>query len=275
MVLIRRILASLTIIVALTYPMSARVFPYPAVPDDMRTPADRATYLITHFWENANFSDPQEIEQGFVDFISVFPYAYTIGRPVAMSNLVRLSGASAEVLSLAEDYLYTPSSPVYNEEYFIYYLKALLGSGLLTDEQKVRPTYLLEEASLNRRGFPANDFTYTRPDGSTSTLYESLPSEGENMLLFFYDPTCDVCHHFMRKLEQSGCNLPVLAIYPDEDEEAWRNGLPEVPGRWRVGMADITGLYSIREFPSVYILSSEGKVIRKNISENDLPLSGK
>lgn len=275
MVLTRRFMASILIALSAALGMSAREFPYPSIPAELRTPTERASYLITHFWEKADFSDSREIEQGFADFISVFPPADSLARADAMRRLVEISGASAEVSSLVEDYLYTPASPVYNEEYFILFLNALLESELLTEEMKVRPAFLLEEASLNREGYPANDFTYTLPDGTVSTLYESLPADGESMLLFFYDPTCDVCHHFMRRLEESGCDMPVLAIYPDEDEAEWRNGLAELPRAWRVGMADITGLYSIREFPSVYILSADGRVIRKNISESDLPLSGK
>lgn len=274
MVLIRKIIISLLFIVSLVGTTEAKDFPYPEIPADLRTPVERASYLITHFWDNADFSDMETIEQGFADFISVFPPADSTARAQAMRELVRASGASSEVAALVEDYLYTPASPVYDEEYFILFLNAQLESDLLSDEAKVRPALLLDEAMLNRVGAKAADFHYIMSDGTESTLYESLPEGEKPMLLFFYDPTCDVCHKFMELLTAEEADIPVLAIYPDDDADTWREHIEDMPSTWRVGMADVFGLYSIREFPTVYVLSSDGRVIRKNISESDLPLSG-
>lgn len=180
-------------------PQAVAQFPYPEIPAELRTPSDRASYLIKHFWEKADFSNMPQVEQGFADFISVFAPADSSARREAMRNLVEASSASDKIPVLVEDYLYTPASPVYNEEYFILYLEEALASAKISEAEKVRMRYLLSEAMLNRVGRQATDFEFTLPDGSTRTLYSMLPASGELMLIF-YDPTCDTCHKVMDKL---------------------------------------------------------------------------
>ena len=52
-------------------------FPYPALPDSLRSVEQRAAYLSEHYWDNFNFSDTLELankemaEQGFVNFIDI------------------------------------------------------------------------------------------------------------------------------------------------------------------------------------------------------------
>ena len=52
-------------------------FPYPALPDALRSVEQRATYLIEHYLDNYQFADTtllkyEEItEQGFVNFIDI------------------------------------------------------------------------------------------------------------------------------------------------------------------------------------------------------------
>lgn len=52
-------------------------FPYPAIPDTLRSVEQRAGYLSEHYWDNYNFADTlllkskEVTEQGFVNFINI------------------------------------------------------------------------------------------------------------------------------------------------------------------------------------------------------------
>ncbi len=52
-------------------------FPYPALPDTLRSVEQRATYLSEHYWDNYQFADTTQLkneeitEQGFVNFIDI------------------------------------------------------------------------------------------------------------------------------------------------------------------------------------------------------------
>ena len=52
-------------------------FPYPAIPDTLRSVEQRAGYLSEHYWDNYNFADTlllkskEVTEQGFINFIDI------------------------------------------------------------------------------------------------------------------------------------------------------------------------------------------------------------
>ncbi|MDY4644384.1 DUF5106 domain-containing protein, partial [Prevotella sp.] len=54
-------------------------FPYPTVPDTLRTAETRALYVMEHYWDRFNFADttlihrPETTEQGFANFIDLLP----------------------------------------------------------------------------------------------------------------------------------------------------------------------------------------------------------
>lgn len=53
----------------------------PTVPDSLRTPAERADYILLHFWDAMEWGDSAVVrdgawmEQTFVNFASLIPYA--------------------------------------------------------------------------------------------------------------------------------------------------------------------------------------------------------
>lgn len=261
------------------------IFPYPAVPDTLVTPTSRANYLITRFWDNINFHtdiDSRQkmmIEQGFADFISVFAPADTTARRIAMENLVRLSHTtetSANIMDeIAENYLYIPESPVYNEEYFILYLNALLSDGNLDTDSRIRPLFLLSEASKNRTGTKAADFDIILRDGKQSNMLR-LASQTTRTALIFVDPDCETCimtietlnnDELINRLISEG-SLNILAVYGGGDETKWEHAKHEYPANWIAGHSLTDGLtddiYAVSTFPSIYLLTSDGTILLKN-----------
>ncbi len=290
---IKKIISTILSAVALSIPAIAyadsasedTMFPYPAVPDTLVTPASRANYLITRFWDNINFHtdidsrQKMTLEQGFADFISVFAPADTAARRIAMENLVRLShttGTSADIMDeIAENYLYIPESPVYNEEYFIIYLNALLSAGNLDADNRIRPLFLLGEASKNRTGTKAADFDIRLRDGKQSNMLQ-LASETERTAMIFVDPDCETCIMTVETLHNdklinrliSESRLNILAVYSGGDETKWEHARHEYPANWIAGYSLTDGLtdniYAVSTFPSIYLLAPDGTILLKN-----------
>ena len=259
-------------------------FPYPDVPGNLVTPQDRASYLIRHFWDNVDFADSIDdarmamLEQGFADFISVFGPAEADARREAMQTLVRSSRssrASADVMDgLAESYLYSPESPVYDEEYFILYLDALLQPGVLDDVESVRPRFLLDEASRNRVGAEAADFALVTSSGERSL--GEICSRTPYTLLIFVDPECETCAETVAEIDTdpvisslvSDGTLGIVGVYGGDDDALWESSGGHYPGNWTVGKTirrDVTdGLYAVATYPTLYLLDSKGIVVQKN-----------
>lgn len=69
--------------------------------------------------------------------------------------------------------------------------------------------------------------------------------------------------------------LKIVAIYPDEDLEAWRKHLKEIPAEWINGYdADLTmrkeESYDLRAIPSLYLLDKDKKVLLKDCASVDM-----
>ena len=60
----------------------------------------------------------------------------------------------------------------------------------------------------------------------------------------------------------------MLAIYPDEDAEAWREHLPQMPAGWTVGHAPMekggTAAYDLPGIPALYLLGRDKRVLVKD-----------
>ncbi|MCD8263179.1 MAG: DUF5106 domain-containing protein [Tannerellaceae bacterium] len=177
---------------------------------------------------------------------------------------------------LYEKYLYEPNSPFLNEEYFIPALEVMVNSGLLDNTAKIRPAYLLELASRNRVNHPATDFVYTLANGQTGNLYGI---KADYTLLYFYNPDCHACREVSDELKASSLvtgmtnkgQLKVLAVYPDQELEAWRNHLSEYPANWinsydgEMIIKD-EEIYDLKAIPTLYLLDKDKKVILKDLT---------
>lgn len=263
-----------------------------AVPPVMMTdPQERADYLVTHFWDKFNFRDtmychaPDITERAFVDFIALFPHTSSFSRISEGVNKL-LDAAEVENVmytyfcSKAEHYLYDPNSPMRNDEYLIPFLEHIVNSSKVMDVYKIRPRYQLDLACRNRIGSKAENFTYTLASGKTGDLYGI---SAKYLLLMFYDPDCAQCQRTTEMLKNSTAltagissgNVKVLAVYPDEDLEAWRKHIKDIPSAWVNGYNKSLSvknkeIYDVKARPTLYLLDKDKKVIFKDTSTGNI-----
>ena len=259
--------------------------PLPQVPAILQKPADRANYIITHFWDAMDFQDTLRsynrdfMEQNFSNFISVFPYADEQAQRTAVKTLLDMAekDSSAYVLlrDIAEKYLYNPNSPMLSEDYYIFFLEGFVNSAVLGEYGTLRLRRQLDAARKNRPGMTAADFTYVTRDGNNNTLYKT-DADGD-LLLIFYDPDCEHCKEIMGELQASQAlsnimasgKLKVLAVYSGEDYDLWKRTAPSLPDSWMVGYESgalqESGAYVLRAMPTLYLLDHSKKVILKDV----------
>ena len=264
--------------------------PLPNVPTALRNIADRANYIITHFWDAMDFSDTLRshdrifMEQNFSNFISVFPHADEQAQRTAVGTLLDKAEAdsAAYVLlrDIAEKYLYEQNSPMLSEDYYILFLERLVDSSLLGEYGTHRLRRQLEAARKNRPGMVAADFAYMTRDGSGATLHKTS-TEG-NLLLIFYDPDCEHCKEVMDDLQANKTladaiasgGIKVLAIYSGEDRSLWERTAASLPADWTVGYESGElqeyGLYVLRTMPTLYLLDRNKKVLLKDVLPTQL-----
>lgn len=268
-------------------------FPYPEIPMVLTTPEDRKAYLLTHYWERFDFADTTLVanrditEQGFVDFIALLADGQTTEELAreSMENwcggFVPQAQARRTMAGLADDYLYNPNSPFYNEGLYGVYLQAMLTTLPAGDVQAETMTFRLTLLSRNQVGAQAENFTYYLPDGTRRSL-ASTPVKGNRLLVVFYDPECVSCHEMIETLKRDHAlaeavrtgKVCVLAIYTEGNETVWRETLADMPHGWTVGTdresIKAGALYDLRAMPSLYLLDGRKRVVLKDASLREL-----
>jgi hypothetical protein len=257
------------------------------ISERLTTPSQRADYLVTHYWDNFDFSDtayvhlPEITEQAFVGYINIF--SHTEVAKVETSITAMLNRAIKEdntgtmfryLLSLYKDYLYDPNSPMRNEEYYIPVTSYILESGFGDDVLKSRTSFDRSMMLRNRKGDTASDIIYTLANGNTGRLYKLAD---DYTILFFYNPDCPACKETIMQLNDSPLingmlssgELAILALYPDADIALWKEYRASMPLSWiNAYDKDQTirnkGIYDLKAIPCLYLLDRNKKVLFKD-----------
>lgn len=261
----------------------------PAVPASLKEPAQRAKYVLDHFWDAMDFRDTLRshnrafMEQSLVNFISLFPHADEAALPFAIDGLWQKAVVDSEACALlgelAEQYLADRESPMRSEAHYVLFLESYLRLPGLSEVSRVRPAFQLEEALKNRPGTVAADFAYVDRAGQRQTLHGQSASR---LLLVFYNPDCDHCVETLQWLQENEPiqsllkkrELAILALYTEDNQALWDETKSSLPQNWLVGMdADNIvgqGLYAFPAMPVMYLLGADKTVLLKDPTQEQL-----
>ncbi len=261
-------------------------FTVPA-PPAMLDRSEQLDYLRYHYWDRFRFTDTAALRQ--VDSVRLLRQfgqfaALAAERPLdraPMDTLMRRASASQPMFELfvwmAEEVLHDPNSSLRSDELFIPVLEAQLTAPWYDEYDRIGPAYTLRLAQQNRLGQRANDLRYTTADGRSSTLYAI---DAEFTLIFFNNPDCAMCKELREQISSSpylsqlidAGRMKVLALYPDEDLDAWQRYRSEIPASW-INAYDAgcvlreTEAYAINAIPSLYLLDCNKRVLVKDSTE--------
>lgn len=284
---------------------TARQFTSVTVPAQFQTPTERAEWLALHYWDQFNFTDTTDIrgtqffEQALSDYLYILRHASperqaegleallrkaeTGYRPNGIANALQPALQKAflnRLDELLEEYLAFSYSPMQDNEMYIAVLEYITQSDSWSEEEKIRPSILLELCLKNRKGTPAADFDYVLADDTKGHLY-ALSSP--YLILFFYDPECAHCRQLIDQMKHSSVlnealekhQLRLLTIYPYADTTAWRTGLANLPTAWincyNPASAILSDeLYELKITPALYLLDSQKKVLVREGSLSEI-----
>lgn len=267
--------------------MKEASFPFPEIPAMLTQPEERKAYLLEHYWDRFNFADTTLVnnrevtEQGFVNQISLLADGATPEKVIReslknwCSRFMPEAQARQVMMQLADDYLYNPNSPFYNEGLYGVYLETMLEVLPEEDARRSSFDFKLRLLRRNKVGDKATDFSYYLPDGQKKSLV-ATSTRGNRLLLVFYDPECDSCHEVLREMTADASlaeavkagRVTVLAVYTEGNQEAWRKGLADMPEGWIIGTdrqkVKEEALYDLKAMPSLYLLDGQKRVLLKD-----------
>lgn len=146
-------------------------------------------------------------------------------------------------------------------------LRAALATGSLSQSQTATAEYFLHDVcEKNAPGTVATDFRFATPEASENRLLSFRP--GEPLLMLLYDPNCAHCREVIAELSEIADLPTVLAVCIESSPKLWEQTRDDLPAEW-IKAYDRSGilsedLYSIRQFPSIYLLDGNRQVILKN-----------
>lgn len=282
----KNVMLLVAILITACSPVFAQVreLPLPVVPDSIRVPADRAGYVMSHFWDSMDFSDSAIIaddafmEQNFVNYLSLIPHADNDKLPDIINDFLHKAEENRDayeiIYRLAGVYLNNLDSPMRDEGAYIIFLNHAVGSSQLGEAEKERARFRLEMAMKNRPGDPAPDFRLVTREGKETSLTESL-RDGINIVLF-YDPDCNHCADVISAIAADAAlgKANILAVDSEDDRQLWQQTAGLLPDSWTVGFAldaiQDDEVYVFPEMPSIYVIDSKGVIILKEATVADI-----
>ena len=248
-------------------------FPYPAIPDTLRSVEQRAGYLSEHYWDNYNFADTlllkskEVTEQGFVNFIDILNRFNldNASKGVAQKGITRkditqkgiacftqkaFSNAAAKERfeNLIEHYFEDQLSPVRNDRGNLKFLEEMKNSPCFDETEKERIAFKIKTTNKNLPGDIAINFKFKDESGKEHQLSDY---KGQKVILYFYDPDCENCHEVSAWLKQQTipADIKVLKMIADNH---------------------ISYMYSLKNMPTIFLLDKENKVILKDCTAQEL-----
>ena len=263
-------------------------FPYPAIPDTLRSVERRAGYLSEHYWDNYNFADTlllkskEVTEQGFVNFIDILnrfnldnASKGVAHKDIAQKGITRkditqqgiaqkditqqgiacftrkaFSNAAAKERfeNLIEHYFEDQLSPVRNDRVYLIFLEEMKNSPCFDETEKERIAFKIKTTNKNLPGDIAINFKFKDENGKEHQLSDY---KDQKVILYFYDPDCENCHEVSAWLKQQTipADIKVLKMIADNH---------------------ISYMYSLKNMPTIFLLDKENKVILKDCTAQEL-----
>lgn len=255
------------------------LFEYPVAPEELESLDKKCDYLVKNFWNNFDFKNKQSVDQyalneAFGVFVTPMRYASVKEVDQAIDKLIgKISGNPLLLLQFtkaAEEKLYGPRADFWSDAIYLKFLDAVLKNKKIAENRKKKYSAQAEALHKSALGNSAPSFEFTDINGEKKTYYPmSTPT-----LLIFGDPD-DTDWRLARLKMDSNFQLGealdkgkvnILYIVPSVSEN-WKQSLSNYDNHWTIGeSSNLSEIYDTRLNPSIYVVSSDGKILDKFIS---------
>lgn len=260
----------------------------PEPPAHLASAHEQARYMVDHFWDNINLSDPSIIthaeayEEAIVTYLGLLTsLPLEEVRPQLLYPLEQMvKQPLLYTMTLYRKYLYEADSPLTNEDFFRPVLEWAISSPRVDQPYQEQASLMLKLINKNRVGQQAEDFLYKTADERSLRLSQI---KSPYTMVIFSSIGCPYCREVMSYLkEQKGLaqmaargQLTLLVIYLGEGASSYieqRGIAPE----WATVGYDPEGeimrrpLYDLKASPTCYLLGRSREVVMKDAMPDEI-----
>lgn len=255
------------------------LFEYIVAPENLPDLQSRTNYIMDNFWNPFDFKNTQVVDQNalnhaFEVYVKCMPYASEKNVRESVKKLIgKLKGnpgLSYMFTKAAEEYLYGPRAVIWYDEVYVDFLKNLIDNKKISEKRKKK---YIDQYALLKSTLPGTEMpkiSVETVSGAPSTL---SPSK-EYTVVGFVPEVCDDCNYAKFKLDISGkisdllndgrLEIDIVALNSKLKEEDW-------PETWNLyTLTSPLETLDIRRLPCFYILDKNRKIVRKNLSADDV-----
>lgn len=252
------------------------LFEYPVAPEDIESLEAKCDYLVKNFWDNFDFKKKQPVDQfalneAFDVYVTPMRYASKSAVDQSVDKLVsKISGNPVLLLQFtkaAEENLYGPRAEFWSDDLYLKFLEALIKNKKVSEQRKSKYIKQFNEIKSSSQDNIAPSFDFVDINGNLKHYFPmSTPT-----ILIFGDPEdtdwrlsrlkMDSNFSLGEALEKGKLNILYIVTSKSDN---WQNNLSSYNKRWTVGKLDsLSDKYDTRLNPSVYLIGSDGKIIKK------------
>ena len=252
------------------------LFDYPVAPEDLESLEAKCNYLVKNFWNNFDFKNKNSVDQYALNEafgVFVTPMRYASGKEVdqAIDKLInKISGNPIMLFQFtkaAEENLYGPRAEFWSDPLYLKFLDAIVKNKKIAANRKTKYINQANALRQSEEGNQAHDFEFIDVNGDKKTYFPmSTPT-----LLIFGNPDdtdwrlarlrMDSNFKLVDAIEKGKINI--LYIIPSELSD-WQQTISNYNKKWTLGIApEVNSIYDIRFNPTIYIVGSEGKILKK------------
>lgn len=255
------------------------LFEYPVAPDELKTLDEKCNYLVKVFWDNFNFKQKNALDQyalneAFMVYASTFRYADKKEVDQSMDKLLKNLAGNPPLLmqftKAAEENLYGPRAQFWQDELYLKMVDAVIKNKKIPAARKNKLIRQAETLRKSAVGQLAPSFWFIDKDRASKQYFPmSTPT-----ILIFGNPEDTDWRLDRLKLESNfklseaieKGKINILYIIPDEIEN-WQESVSNYNPKWTIGQSNESKqIYDIRTNPTVFVVGSDGKILKKYIS---------
>ena len=249
-------------------------YQFPVIPDSIVVPAERAAFLVRHFWSNSPIEAMVELQTMQTFFYALSKVPYTIKKE-AVAITIDKASTDVDILSVVAYYIDcfigSPESEYCDDELYLESQRLIISSPV-PDEYKIAPRWRVGLLSKNPIGSKAPNVPFYDTDGNASDLYSQVMP----CVVVFANSECLQCHEELTQfsaelgqMRQLGWN--VIVVYLDGIIPVYA-----VEAKSVLLYADVDNyilendVYVVRRLPSVYLLDSEIRILVNELRLRDV-----
>jgi hypothetical protein len=283
----KKLIASLMIlgsVVMASAQQSDLLVQVPVAPEYMVSLTERCNYIVDKYWERCDyksaFSAKDRMDRTFEMFTEFLPYAQADTVHMAIDRLiagVEKSGGQnlLELGRIAEKHLYSDESDLKSEEAYFPFVQAIAKSKKVKGAEKARFEAQYKQLANSRLGVANPTVELTRADGTKMSLKDI---KAPQILLFFNDPDCMDCRMAKARLSADfdinalikNGTMAVLAIYPGDNSDEWKEYQKTLPEEWISGYwPDADTMFTMEFTPEIYYIDSTRVIRAKDLTTDN------